>query len=453
MSQREWVFKIDGIQHRLQLRHTWIGWREIWLDGERVHRSYLFNDGGSFHEFWLQSHLIEVNIYTNGIAFSFHLLVDGVLQPERKEAERGQPAQPLPRRINDRVWWQEYIQESGMTYLPGAGMPWHLRHRAVGWIEGRLAGIFSFPKAQSATLGHLPIKAIQALVFVKHQPPVDEAHVLRQLETDPDIRALLGKRSSTNAGLEITPTYTNIILPLDTRRSPKETLERLRQFVCAVTRYTSPLPEGRCENPQCASHGLLLPQLSLVNGMPFMIYSACRENLKAQAQADRKKFQNAPHNLGRGILAGIAVALVCSLVWAVVAYFQDAVAVLVSWGIFSAIMKVMDKVGTKPGTRSVLATSLLTMLSVVFGVYLRALFTVLQQSEFHFEAEMLPWAWQALWENSELLLVSLVFAGFYQLSAILNYFRNLRLQTKLMFDPEVEVVPNTAPVPAGGNSR
>jgi hypothetical protein len=60
MSQREWVFKIDGIQHRLQLRHTWIGWREIWLDGERVHRSYLFNDGGSFHEFWLQSHLIEV---------------------------------------------------------------------------------------------------------------------------------------------------------------------------------------------------------------------------------------------------------------------------------------------------------------------------------------------------------------------------------------------------------
>src|SRR3712207_398869 len=78
MPRKVWTIPLEDGSHTIELDHGAIsGRRSIRVDGELVERSRHHVDFGSSHTFELSGHLCEVVIDTNGLTFSYFLLVDG----------------------------------------------------------------------------------------------------------------------------------------------------------------------------------------------------------------------------------------------------------------------------------------------------------------------------------------------------------------------------------------
>lgn len=94
MAKRNWMLQLESGRHVVELNHSaYSGKRRIWLDRQLVEESQKTVDLGSEHPFPLDDHTCTVVIRTNGLGFSYDLLLDG--QPLEKRAPK-RPAKPKP---------------------------------------------------------------------------------------------------------------------------------------------------------------------------------------------------------------------------------------------------------------------------------------------------------------------------------------------------------------------
>lgn len=95
MAKKNWTLQLEDGRHTVELDHGALsGKRRISLDGQVVEESQKTIDIGSQHTFSLDSHECTVVIRTNGLGFSYDLLLDGL--PLEKRSARPKPA-PKPK--------------------------------------------------------------------------------------------------------------------------------------------------------------------------------------------------------------------------------------------------------------------------------------------------------------------------------------------------------------------
>jgi hypothetical protein len=97
MAKKNWTIQLEDGRHSVELDHGALsGKRRILLDGQVVEESQKTIDIGSQHTFPLDGHECTVIIRTNGLRFSYDLLLDG--QPlGKRPAKRKPPPKPKPK--------------------------------------------------------------------------------------------------------------------------------------------------------------------------------------------------------------------------------------------------------------------------------------------------------------------------------------------------------------------
>ena len=91
MAKKIWRFELGDGEHTVELEHGyWSGKRVIRVDGERLERTRRLVDSGSQHAFEIDGHPCAVHIRTNGITFTYDLVVGG------RSVETGEPVTPSP---------------------------------------------------------------------------------------------------------------------------------------------------------------------------------------------------------------------------------------------------------------------------------------------------------------------------------------------------------------------
>lgn len=117
MAKKSWSFQLEGGTHTIDLEHGyWSGKRKIYLDGTLIHESFktqlLLFDTGSEIPFQIGEHSGSVIIRTNGIIFSYDVVLDG------RSLETGQhvkPSTPVP------VWGWLFIIACGVIPIISLG--------------------------------------------------------------------------------------------------------------------------------------------------------------------------------------------------------------------------------------------------------------------------------------------------------------------------------------------
>ena len=82
MAKKVWTFQLEDGTHRVELEHGyWSGKRRVRIDGlpreETATVVHALRDRGSDHTFELNGHTVTVCVRTNGLTFSYDLVLDG----------------------------------------------------------------------------------------------------------------------------------------------------------------------------------------------------------------------------------------------------------------------------------------------------------------------------------------------------------------------------------------
>lgn len=98
MARRSWTFTLESGRHTVELHHRYfLGTRRLRIDGvETVQRGSPFGDHSGEHPIPLPGHDAFVRISTNGLTYSYALIVDG--RDVSSGAPAGAPGRPWPGR-------------------------------------------------------------------------------------------------------------------------------------------------------------------------------------------------------------------------------------------------------------------------------------------------------------------------------------------------------------------
>jgi len=150
MADLTWEINIAGNSHTIRLKHGYFsGKREIWLDGQTIVKDRKLFDSGSIHQFSIDSSSCELGIYTNGITFGYHLLLDGL----PIEATGNQPKKKsyLPKAVvSENKYWRDLAAISRLSYIPVPNNRGFGRHRLIGYVRNYLVTVrFGFLQTPS----------------------------------------------------------------------------------------------------------------------------------------------------------------------------------------------------------------------------------------------------------------------------------------------------------------
>ena len=340
---------------------------------------------------------------------------------------------------SDPALWRNVTASCGMYYIPSTNAPEELRHRSFGEIEGFPVYLMNTVLANGMPATMLVIRIASASDI----PSVNQA-----IASDPQARMTKERLSQKeyavfDAGAKYV--YFNL-WRIGTRNTSAQDAELLRMLVGIVARHARPLSLDRCENPDCRRTSNEPSRWALLNGFPAFYCPDCLATLPSLAAKARQNIDNAPTNLTRATLYGLAAALPFGIAIAII-YILFGVQILGILLLVASplIMKVMGLAPGKPTPIRMIIALVLSLISMFVGSILVAFWNpaLTPQLPLIKGTDIIT---GHQWEGFRRIFISgaflILFAnGFY----LFLTWRNTRAALNTLIQPTVEIIPISAP--------
>lgn len=438
MATRDWVFMLEGKQHRFRLVHG-MGYRKFFLDErllleqkERGNRqiSYLFE---------IEGRACEINIHKIWMEYFYSFFLNEELIPSIQDQKWHKKPQN-DRYASQRIYWAELARALNLKPVslhPELGF---LGRPLLGELGGFLILIYFVVSDQNIPLVYL---------LVRYRPVNDTQSIKTDLTQLFSHAGIIRK----SPGWVIAQLANNrlVIYRLfePTKIKANQLKESLVDIIGLLAKHTSGVSPFRCENSPCKNPADTNLKLVLINRNPIWMCADCIAELDSLGERTKENYKKAPLNFGRGLAVGILAALVGSLGWAAFMILFEQIAAIFAALILVGVVKAMDWVKSKRTFWSILIAGALSIGGSILGSYLGGLWTTVSKGgvslTFIFDSfENFIWylgfVWNGLWEKTTIMGTTVMFSilgvGFY----LWSFWSQQRNQLKQAFKPEIHVV-------------
>lgn len=436
MTTTIWTVTVDGQEHKVELVHRWVtGIRRVRVDGEVVHRKReWFASGDILRIMPILENRAQVWLVTHATTYSYYLFADGAFVPNDKQRAKGIDAEKLlaGKTLGDMRFWLELGDQLGLQYMPMADAVWRYRHRLIGRIDGAPVAIY--------VSGEDSLKAVRIKLYltvsVRHAEAVPE-DVGKSIIDDLRLPALLPGTTIKQSDLRFSSIKAQMLIPYTWKKQDAaDVAQGVRNFVKLVADHTPALPPDVCE--ECGRK--TTPRLALPNyGTPMLICQQCLDKMPQKAAEARRAYEASPGKLGRGILAGLGVSLLLAPVFAAVIVILERVGAIMGMAAFYAILKAMDRIGTKRTLLSMSVAGLLSAPAIFLSVCLAIVWGVWQEG-MALSLDLFAPVIEAAW-TSDLLRLMAYFSGIGVVVMVVTTWLEQRKAVAEHFSPDMELVP------------
>lgn len=291
--------------------------------------------------------------------------------------------------MNENDYLRQIASLAGLQHYPNQG-PWGRKSgSAIGEREGYVTVIGTMRDGQG-------MKVAILLRFMKTEQPETVKTALKSAGIR---KGKLGAVGNDFVRWEWSYSFTK----------PKaEEVAKLAEDLRAAVKPVTMGFDRRCEH--CAS--AFTPSLTLMNGLPTFICSACQERVRQELNQAATNYDGITPNYPNGLVLGIGAAAVGGLAWGLVAYAINYIflygAILIGYLVAAGMIKGTGKV-TRFGQ---IIIPILTVASVLFGDAIFYTLIIMKQEHVHFSGRLLNAVVLNLWEieREGNGVISLIFA-------------------------------------------
>ena len=432
MTTTKWTFSVEDEPHEVILKFGLIPGRQIWLDGILINKGRRLLETGSEYHFAIDSHQAELGIVSTSTGYEYYLRIDGqfVFPDNDKRKEIGKRTEA---KFKIRQAWLDLGEKFGLEYLPVSSRPFMLQHRLVGYIENFLMTL----GVGSKQIGDNSVPVIYLLF--RHLSLDDEK--IKEIKNNKEILESLKKADIRADWFEVHTHFTILSISPGLKKIGDFVMaERLLSVIPIFSKYLKPSMTDRCERTECKSPYYSDLKLIFFNGIPGAMCQDCFDNVDSIGQKAQEEYKNLPNNLAKGVLYGLAAALLGAIVWALVFIFMDRIGAIFAVLIFFLVVKAMDYAKTKRTIVSLLLAGLLSMMGSILGSYIGLLGYLVKEKGEVLNLDLLTWLARRMIEEPKLINETILFSLIGLVPYLFLTWNATRRGLKQIFKPDAEVI-------------
>lgn len=434
MTTIKWKFSVEDKPHEVVLKFGLIPGRQIWLDRILINKGRRLFETGSEYPFAIDSHNAELGIVSTTAGYEYYLRVDDqfVFPNNSKNQKIGKRTEA---KFKVKQAWLDFGKRFGLEYLPVSSRPFMLQHRLVGYVENFLITI----GVGSKQVGDNSVPVIYLLL--RHSS-LDEEKI-KGIKNDREILESLKKENIRADWLEVHSSFTILSVSPGLKKIGDFVLaERLLSVMPIFSKYLKPSMADKCEGVECKSPYYSDLKLIFLNGIPEAMCQDCIENVDHVGQKAQEEYKNLPNNLAKGVLYGLAAALLGAIGWALVIIFLDRIGAIFAVLIFFLVVKAMDYAKTKRTIISLLLAGLFSMMGSILGSYLGIIGILIKDKGEVLSLDLLTWLARRMIEDPKLINETILFSLIGLVPYLFMTWNATRHGLKQLFKPEAEVIPS-----------
>ncbi|MBI5295464.1 MAG: hypothetical protein HY869_08305 [Chloroflexi bacterium] len=434
MTTTKWIFSIEDKPHKVVLKFGLIPGRQIWLDGILINKGRRLFETGSEYPFAIDSHNAELGIISTSTGYEYYLRVDDqfVFPGNSKNQKIGKRTEA---KFKVKQAWLDFGKRFGLEYFPVSSRPFMLQHRLVGYIEDFLITI----GIGSKQVGDNSVPVIYLLL--RHSS-LDEDKI-KEIKNNREILESLKKSNIRADWLEVHSGFTILSVSPGLKKIGDFVLvERLLSIIPILSKYIKPSMADRCEGAECKLpyHNDL--KLIFFNDIPGVMCQDCIDNVDKIGQKAQEEYKKSPNNLAKGVLYGLAAALLGAIGWALVIIFMDTIGAVVAVLILLLVVKAMDYARTKRTIISLLLAGLLSMIGAILGSYFGMVGYLIKEKGEVLNLDLLTWLARRMIEEPKLISETILFSLIGLVPYLYLTWNATRHGLNRIFKPEIEVIPS-----------
>lgn len=408
--------------------------RQIWLDGVLIEKGRRLFETGSEYRFAIGSHQAELGIISTSTGYEYYLRVDDqfVFPGNSKNQKIGKRTET---KFKVKQAWLDFGKGFGLEYLPVSSRPFMLQHRLVGYVENFLITI----GVGSKQVGDNSVPVIYLLL--RHSSMDEEK--IKEIKNNREILESLKKANIRADWLEVHSDFTILSVSPGLKKVGDFVLvERLLSVIPIFSKHLKPSIADKCEGAECKSPYYSNLKLIFLNGIPEAMCQDCIDNVDNIGQKAQEEYKKSPSNLAKGIVYGLAAALLGAIAWALVIIFMDRIGAIFAVLILLLVVKAMDYARTKRSIISLLLAGLLSLMGSILGSYLGMVGILIKDKGEVLSLDLLIWLARRMIEEPKLINETILFSLIGLVPYLYITWNATRRGLKHFFKPTAEVIPS-----------
>ena len=433
MTTTKWTFSVKDEPHEVILKHGPIPGREIWLDGQLIQKGRVMPDVGSEHHFNINGQPVEVGIVAGALNFEHYLRVNNefVFPSNKKSQMVGRLTQS---KFKTRQAWIDFGIKHGLIYHPLEVKRFVFQHRLIGYIENFLVAIGVGWKQAGNT-------SIPVIYLLLRHENLDEEKI-KEIKNNKELKEYFKNASIRADWFEVHSDFSIIFLSSHLEEIEDDVLvERILYLTPTLSKYFKPSLIDKCEGTECKAPYYKDLKLTFFNGIPSVMCQDCIDNVDNIGQKAQEEYKKSPGNLGKGIVYGLAAALLGAIAWALVIIFMDRIGAIFAVLILLLVVKAMDYARTKRSIISLLLAGLLSLMGSILGSYLGIVGILIKDKGEVLSLDLLIWLARRMIEEPKLINETILFSLIGLVPYLYITWDATRRGLKHFFKPTVEVIP------------
>lgn len=434
MTTVKWKFSVEDKPHEVVLKFGLIPGRQIWLDGILIDKGRRLFETGSEYPFAIDSHNAELGIVSTATGYEYYLRIDEqfVFPSNGKNQKIGKSTEA---KFKVKQAWLDLGKRFRLEYLPISSRPFMLQHRLVGYAENFLVML----GVGSRQVGENSVPVIYLLF--RHSS-LDEEKI-KEIKNSKEILETLKTANIRADWFEIHSNYTLLSASPGLKKVGDFVLaERLLSVIPIFSKYLKPSIADRCEGTECKSPYYNNLKLVFFNGIPIAMCQDCINNVDNIGKKAQEEYKKSPSNLAKGILYGLAAALLGAIAWALVIIFMDRIGAIFAVLILLLVVKAMDYAKTKRTIISLLLAGLFSLMGSILGSYLGIIGILIKDKGEVLSLDLLTWLARRMIEDPKLINETILFSLIGLVPYLFLTWNATRHGLKQIFRPTIEVIPS-----------
>ncbi|GAP15071.1 hypothetical protein LARV_02851 [Longilinea arvoryzae] len=435
MLNRTWQFTLDNISHQVILNFSLSHHYRLQFDGKTIFQKSILKTIEHYQTLEIPGHQVEIGIIPGVFSNEVYLRVDDeFISPlGNRKYKIGKETK---KRFDNLENWRNLANTLGFNFYANPNIDPALRFRLVGHFFNLLVIIFPGLKNYRNTI--LP----GVFVGIQHASMIEEQ--IKSVNKSEDLIQFQKKLKIAKDEFEISSTMTVLFIPDIRKRTTSQRAQVIKDFLSLMARYLKPGME-KCEGLECKK-GLKEPlHLVFINMIPYLMCSDCISQITEIGKRKKAEYEKQPTNLKIGIINGCMTGLLCAIGGGMLIAFVQKLGFAL-WSAFSVFLvfmlvnNVIVKALTKWTNFSMLASLIITELSIYLGIFLGSVGEVILGQQFSFSWNEILERFLEFLNTPEFLSINITFIIFLIIPlSIYNSINHSKSVTRA-FSPDVEVI-------------